>query len=194
MARSLDAVMTLGSRLALSQSWWMWHDPPIRLALNRVRFKTWMPIVSRALQRNAEEGKMPASFRDLYKPLYRSNRSIERIREGKHALTDQLALGMSFALNVPVCQLIPDADEWIARTACELCPRGLVSIDARLYVAYLRAGPRWSMSSLDPAAVRKAMKNGVSPVKTTSEAESTILRVARTLGEVLERFSGGRLS
>ncbi|CAN5392259.1 hypothetical protein BH10PLA2_BH10PLA2_23680 [soil metagenome] len=193
MAQSL-AVGTLGVRLALSQAWWMWPDREIREALERVRFQTWLPVVTLALKKNAEEGKSPASFRELYKPLDRSMRSIERLLEGKHAITDQLALGMSFALGVPVCQMTPEAEEWIVRAACELSLARIYACDAWVYVRYLRARPRWSNPHLDPLALRTVNLANGSTARSIVETETTILRVAQTLGEVLEGLSRGGLA
>jgi hypothetical protein len=170
----------------------MWPDRRIREAVDRVHLRTWLPLVRAALECNRSAGRVPATFHDLDRPLDRDPRNVERLVSGKHALTSQLAIGLSMTLNIPIKQFFPETDVWLARTGMLLCGDSVAEIEMRAYVAYRRSNARYSNPHLDERVIKKIAADMESSFSSDAKTEQAILACADALGSILENLSGGR--
>ena len=184
---------SIGRLHALRQPWWTWPQQAIRDALEEARLHLWLPVVRQALNKNAQAGRRPASFHELHEDIGRHQRNLERVCEGRYALTNQIALGLALALGLPVRTFFPEAGEWIARTVLVLCGGQLSEAEARAYVAYRLAGPAASNPHLDAAAVRRACEEIRGSFNTDAAAERAMDRSADILGGVLEQITGDEI-
>lgn len=170
----------------------MWPDRQIREAVDRVHLRTWLPLVRAALDSNRRAGREPATFHDLDRPLDRDPRNVERLVSGKHALTSQLAIGLSITLNIPIKQFFPETEDWLARTGLLLCGQSVGAPDMQAYVAYRRSNARFSNPHLDEKVIKRIAADMESSFSSEDKTEQAILACADALGSILENLSGGR--
>lgn len=180
----------VGRTYALTKPWWTWPHHAIRDALEDARVQLCLPVVREVLSENAKAGRHPASFRELHESIARNPRNLERVWEGRYALTNQLALGVAISLGLPLNTFFPEPREWIARTVLVLCKGELVEAEARAYVAYRFSESASNNPHLDPQAVRRTYDGLRSHFSDAGAAERALSRAAHVLGAVLERLTG----
>lgn len=144
----------------------------IRDALGLAKLRHCWPIVLAKLDENQKAGKHPSEVGHLAELLNREMRNVRKMMvEERYLPRDEHILGLAICLKVPVQDLLPTSEDWIARAVCILCGPSVTLPDARSFARYRLAS--------------NARNSGI-----TEE----VRRVAQLLDEVLSQIPGRRTS
>lgn len=174
--------------LALNERWWVErrHQPAVQSALLTAHMRHWRPRVQEALDVNKQFNREPSTWSKLAALLAMGEPNFWRLRSGKQNNTVQHFLAMASILQLPMEQMIPDPQTWIAEATFILCDGIAASEEARAYAIYRLSGPAAHNPHLDRTALACVCKS-VPGLADLRAAEQAVYKTASILGNHLLR-------
>jgi hypothetical protein len=186
--------MRLEFRHTFLDSWWMWKDAPVVVAMAEVHLEHFFPV----LAASGPPTKTAVAER-LSRQMGRDRGTVMRLLSASKDMLPGDTLGIALTrLKLEPGDLFPAKVPWLAGMVRKLCP-DVGEAGATAYARYraLRAGVEWepdqdSDPELCPEAVRTICLELKRPTAEAPAVAAMILNAARRLGTRLMEIKGER--
>lgn len=190
MGGNVDANVQLGLR----GDWWIQcrDHQPVKGTLALAMMQHAWPRICDRLAENKSRREEPSTREALALRLKRVSQNLARWHKGGSVVSSLDILALASLLRIPVDQLLPSVDHWLATATCLLSNGTVPQGEAMMYAAYRLARPKFSNPTLDQTVVWSMIAQGKSKGRDSNSIKEAVLQTAKVVGELLQ-FHGWRL-